>query len=510
MLELLMEFDALCRDNGIAYCVCSGCALGLERNGGFLPWDDDVDLFITAENYERLDKILSESLQPNRAWITQQRYPYYENTVARYVDTSTTEILKYRINDTTPLGIYLEIFILDDYPDVTELQEEYDKYLWLYCELNATKYVVANEERFKEVYDSELYREYFNRIKVEGKESVLSCIWKHLNELEKGDNWLCVRWGSQRRILRKEWMTSIVYRYFEGVKLPFMCSNIRYLAETEYDYNWDYLPPKHRRKTHDAIICSDKSYLDCMEELSRITVLNGFDEKITRYKGLRVERRFFDLDVQEYVAAQKKVTLEMISKEITNGDLTTDYANISNLEQLFSGYLEIQSQPRYYLTGKKADIDDRVLNAMLYLLIYKNEIVLVKRLIKIYSEYEVHRVYDKVVKDICDLKYAKYAGATEEVEELVNSLDKLGYAKQLEVERCKVWLMSRSDIVTNEDSFLNLLEGLENQDDLEIQKYCGDYYIERDVQIGLEYYRRAIESNNGMLLKDISRRLRVE
>ncbi|MBD5542597.1 MAG: hypothetical protein HDR00_15665 [Lachnospiraceae bacterium] len=53
-LDMLREFDGFCRQNNINYCFAGGSALGAIRHQGFIPWDDDIDIFITRPNYEKL------------------------------------------------------------------------------------------------------------------------------------------------------------------------------------------------------------------------------------------------------------------------------------------------------------------------------------------------------------------------------------------------------------------------------------------------------------------------
>ena len=48
----MVELDEICKANGITYYLAAGCALGAIRQGRFLPWDDDIDIFITRDNWE--------------------------------------------------------------------------------------------------------------------------------------------------------------------------------------------------------------------------------------------------------------------------------------------------------------------------------------------------------------------------------------------------------------------------------------------------------------------------
>jgi len=62
-LDMLMAFDKLCRDNGITYYLGYGALLGTVRDGDFIPWDDDVDVILTRDNYEKLKKIPLDSFE---------------------------------------------------------------------------------------------------------------------------------------------------------------------------------------------------------------------------------------------------------------------------------------------------------------------------------------------------------------------------------------------------------------------------------------------------------------
>ena len=49
ILEVMKFIDRVCRTNGIVYYIMGGTALGAVRHGGFIPWDDDLDIFMTPE-----------------------------------------------------------------------------------------------------------------------------------------------------------------------------------------------------------------------------------------------------------------------------------------------------------------------------------------------------------------------------------------------------------------------------------------------------------------------------
>lgn len=58
MLEILVRFDQICKEHDIKWWLCSGTLLGAARHGGFIPWDDDIDVSMMRSEYYRLKKIL--------------------------------------------------------------------------------------------------------------------------------------------------------------------------------------------------------------------------------------------------------------------------------------------------------------------------------------------------------------------------------------------------------------------------------------------------------------------
>lgn len=61
-LEILEAVDSVCREYGITYFLDSGTVLGARRHGGFIPWDDDIDLGMPREDYERFLEVAPAAL----------------------------------------------------------------------------------------------------------------------------------------------------------------------------------------------------------------------------------------------------------------------------------------------------------------------------------------------------------------------------------------------------------------------------------------------------------------
>lgn len=114
-LELLVAFDKVCRDNGLEYMLDSGTALGAVRHGGFIPWDDDVDVAMPRKDYERLEA-LGQSILPDGLFLQNKKTePNYRRNCAKlrlegtYFEEDADLDLKHN-------GIYIDIFPFDNLP----------------------------------------------------------------------------------------------------------------------------------------------------------------------------------------------------------------------------------------------------------------------------------------------------------------------------------------------------------------------------------------------------------
>ena len=117
MLEILQEIDSICKRHGIQYWLSSGTLIGAARHGGFIPWDDDLDIEMMREDYDRLMAVLPSELPPTMALQTHETDPNYFFYYAKIRDRRS---LLVEGNNYDRMwkenGIYIDIFPLEKQP----------------------------------------------------------------------------------------------------------------------------------------------------------------------------------------------------------------------------------------------------------------------------------------------------------------------------------------------------------------------------------------------------------
>ena len=84
MLKVLIAFDEICKKHDIKWWLCSGTLLGAARHGGFIPWDDDMDVSMFKEDYKKLEKVLTELDSEDYFYQCLKTDPDHVNTFGKF------------------------------------------------------------------------------------------------------------------------------------------------------------------------------------------------------------------------------------------------------------------------------------------------------------------------------------------------------------------------------------------------------------------------------------------
>ena len=134
ILEIMKYIDKLCRENGIVYFIMGGTALGAVRHGGFIPWDDDLDIFMTFQEYVKFKSVFDSKCDSRfviQEWRTTPNYLEYSK-----IRMNGTTFIEECFKDRKDMhhGIYVDIMILHKVPKRWFVQKKiyyYSKFVTL-------------------------------------------------------------------------------------------------------------------------------------------------------------------------------------------------------------------------------------------------------------------------------------------------------------------------------------------------------------------------------------------
>ena len=130
--EMLLEVDRICRENGISYFLVSGNLLGGVRHGGPIPWDDDVDIAMLREDYERFREICPDALSEKYEYASRyfdREYGYIFDKIRLKDSIFSTEYSSHfeGLSD----GVFLDVFVYDKTSSSPKMQKLHVKLLRL-------------------------------------------------------------------------------------------------------------------------------------------------------------------------------------------------------------------------------------------------------------------------------------------------------------------------------------------------------------------------------------------
>lgn len=242
-LEILKAIDSFCRENGLRYFLAYGTLIGAIRHQGFIPWDDDVDLWMPREDYNRF---LSEFPRQGRYVVVDPYEKKARHSFAKVVDTKTVKLengVDYRFGE---LGVDVDVFPLDGEPaDEKNFLQWYKALMKVYKK--HWRYVQKKNNSLKAQIAVPLVRLINgSKVRVLKRASKLHAAYPYEASAYVGT--VESNYNSPKNRFKKEWFESQVEMQFE---------NERFFAPVGYDeilktMYGDYmqLPPKDKQVTH--------------------------------------------------------------------------------------------------------------------------------------------------------------------------------------------------------------------------------------------------------------------
>lgn len=516
LLLLLKEFDCICRENDIEYILGGGSVLGAIRHKGFIPWDDDADVILTKDNFDKLRLFFENNEIPNRELVHKWNYKEYPNTVARYYATDNTGMQRSFAWDSVPMGQYIDILIM--IPILEKKQDSLIEKNLLYVELLNDKYSenVIRGRKF-------VYKYTFWNIakKIFGKERILKRFERKIFKYsdDECDCYMIFHGIGSLRVVEKKYVLGTVYVEFEDTMLPIPEAYMEKFWN-EYGSNWRIMPPEKEREIHTVMDDFKRPYKMHVEDYIRFVDKKWILRNVKRYKELCIydgeRRRKTNASINIWKNAIVVVELnKMLKENKINLKKLLQEGNYEVINEIFKDYYDAQfdKNTKFWNTFIKLD-DDKLEIACNNLIYYTGEYYKAKYILNLRERYNpllteelirLQNVIDVIEKLYYAFDFKRRSDAKAIIEEF--------YDNSIQIDFVLAKLRIMSEEAQDKCEYVQLekaaREGLNHfPQSWDFLKYIAD------ANIGLGNIKKAInlysiveeKSINGELILDIKRR----
>jgi lipopolysaccharide cholinephosphotransferase len=248
ILEMVKYLDSFCKENKIEYFIAYGSCLGAVRHKGFIPWDDDFDIGMTLENYNKFIELCKTKLDTNKYFLqTLETEPNYYLSFAKLRDINTTLIEEKNKDIAITKGVYIDIFPIVGIPK--------GKVKKIFVKINRAFALSANVN----VINNKFLHSIFKIIlSIFGKARILKYCTKQMMKYRCDDceEWCSIAGGEGFKInsTTKAIIGKTIYVPFEDTELPIPEKYDEYLRHIYGDYMQIPTTEQIKAKEHTAYV----------------------------------------------------------------------------------------------------------------------------------------------------------------------------------------------------------------------------------------------------------------
>ena len=256
-LEMLIELDRICRKNDIKYTIIGGTLIGAMRNGGFIPWDDDIDIIFPAPDYVRFIEAWNKDANKVHYSLCLQTKKYNDHTLSDSIrDNTTTFVTDSTVNLDVNQGLAIDICPLHACPR-SKFSQNIQVVLAAGSSLFKAGRVPARQSKMVRTIAKII-------LGIFRSPGVQYFVWHHLENMAASSDkhyadaqyvrefsmFPFIKW-----IYPREWFDRVEWTTFENIEVPIPAGTKEYL--TKRYGNYMKLPPEKDRHPEHRIVFMD-------------------------------------------------------------------------------------------------------------------------------------------------------------------------------------------------------------------------------------------------------------
>ena len=176
-LSILKDFITVCEENNLTYFGLAGTGIGALRHGGFIPWDDDIDVGLLRADYDEMIKIFKRDYSDKYIVVNGDEFPKYPLMTTRITIKNSRFVEESLKKIDCPLGIFLDVYAFDNVAPDEKARKKQAFGAWFFSKLLILKHIPFPVLPFKGV-------------KLKIAHFITACAWAFLNVFGFSHKWI--------------------------------------------------------------------------------------------------------------------------------------------------------------------------------------------------------------------------------------------------------------------------------------------------------------------------------